>query len=45
MVITDLNALAAKELAIVCKAEKIGVIIEDGKIIGAVSEEEQKNGD
>ena len=39
MVITDLNALAAIELAIVCKAEKMGVIIEDGKITGAVSEE------
>jgi hypothetical protein len=45
MVITDLNALAARELAIVCKVEKIGIIIEDGKITGAVSEEEQKNGD
>lgn len=40
MVITDLNALAARELAIVCEAEKLGVIIEDGKITGAVSEEE-----
>lgn len=40
MVITDLNVLAARELAIVCAAEKMGVIIEDGKITGAVSEEE-----
>ncbi|CDD64936.1 unknown [Firmicutes bacterium CAG:882] len=40
MVITDLNALAVKELAIVCEAEKMGVIIEGGKITAAVSEEE-----
>lgn len=42
MVITDLNALAARELAIVCEAEKMGVIIEDGKITGAVQKEEEE---
>lgn len=40
MVITDLNALAVKELAIVCEAEKMGVIIEDGKITGTVQKED-----
>lgn len=40
MVITDLNALEVKELAVVCEAGNMGVIIEDGKITGAVSEEE-----
>lgn len=40
MVITDLNALAVKELAIVCEAEKMGVIIEDGKITGVVQKED-----
>ncbi len=39
MVITDLNALEVRELVVVCESGNMGVIIEDGKITGAVSEE------
>lgn len=40
MVITDLNALEVKELAVVCEAGNMRVIIEDGKITGAVQKED-----
>ena len=39
MVITDLNALAVRELAVICSETGMRVVIEDGKITGAVSEE------
>ena len=40
MVITDLNALEVRELAVICSETGMRIVIEDGKITGAVSEEE-----
>lgn len=39
MIITDVNDLSVNELQALCEAEGMEVVIEDGKITGAVSEE------
>lgn len=39
MIITDLNAMYVDELQILCAAGNMEVVIEDGKITGAVQKE------
>lgn len=40
MIITDLNAMYVDELQILCTAGNMEVVIEDGKITGAVQKED-----
>lgn len=40
MIITDLNAMYVDELQVLCEATNMAVVIEDGKITGAVQKED-----